>query len=93
MPYLWDRKYVKTTLEIPDTLYKQAKIKAAERGVSMRVLIITALEQNLKMEEEHTKSKTGEKFGSNRYGWPVLPKKKGVKVTNELIDRLKEEEV
>ncbi|PJZ55315.1 antitoxin [Leptospira adleri] len=84
---------MKTTLEIPDILYKQAKIKAAERGVSMRVLIITALEHNLKMEEEHSKIKASEKFESNRYGWPVLPKKKGIKVTNELINQLKEEEV
>lgn len=50
---------MKTTLEIPDLLYKKAKIKAAERGISMRALVIEALEHNLKTEEVLQKRKDG----------------------------------
>ncbi|XDD51565.1 antitoxin [Leptospira sp. WS92.C1] len=72
-------------------MYKKAKVTAAERGVSMRVLIITALEHNLKMEEEYARSQKSQSFESNRYGWPILPKRKGGKVTNEIINQIKEE--
>ncbi|EMK04034.1 MULTISPECIES: toxin-antitoxin system, antitoxin component, ribbon-helix-helix domain protein [Leptospira] len=83
---------MKTTLEIPDLLYKKAKIKAAERGISMRALVVEALEHNLKVEEAVKKEETASKFVTNSYGWPVLSKKKGVKVTNEVINTIKEEE-
>lgn len=84
---------MKTTLEIPNLLYKKAKIKAAERGISMRALVIEALEHNLKTEEAFKKEKTASKFVTNSYGWPVLSKKKGVKVTNKVINTIKGEEV
>ncbi|EMO27503.1 toxin-antitoxin system, antitoxin component, ribbon-helix-helix domain protein, partial [Leptospira interrogans serovar Bataviae str. HAI135] len=38
------------------------------------------------------KEETASKFVTNSYGWPVLSKKKGVKVTNEVINTIKEEE-
>lgn len=83
---------MKTTLEIPDLLYKKAKIKAAERGVSMRNLVIEALEHTLKMEEDVRQRRGESGFETNSHGWPVLSKKKGVKVTNEIINTIKEEE-
>lgn len=92
-PYLWGSKYVmKTTFEIPDLLYKKAKVKAAERGMSMRALFIEALEHNLKMEEAIKREKTTSKFTTNSYGWPVLSKKKGVKVTDKMINTIREKE-
>jgi hypothetical protein len=39
---------VKTTLEIPDTLFRQAKSAAAERGIPFRELVSQALAEKLR---------------------------------------------
>jgi hypothetical protein len=38
---------MKTTLEIPDALFRRAKSKAAERGQSLKQLVTEALEEKL----------------------------------------------
>jgi hypothetical protein len=38
---------VKTTLEIPDALFRRAKSKAAERGQSLKQLVTEALQEKL----------------------------------------------
>jgi hypothetical protein len=38
---------VKTTLEIPDQLFRRAKSKAAERGQSLKELVTEALQEKL----------------------------------------------
>jgi len=38
---------MKTTLEIPDPLYKKAKICAVERGTSLRAILLKGLEREL----------------------------------------------
>jgi hypothetical protein len=38
---------VKTTLEIPDTLFRKAKSKAAERGQSLKVWVSEAIQEKL----------------------------------------------
>lgn len=38
---------MKTTLEIPDPLFRKAKSKAAERGQSLRQLVTEALQEKL----------------------------------------------
>ena len=38
---------VKTTLEIPDALFRKAKAKAAERGVTLKTWITEALQEKL----------------------------------------------
>ena len=38
---------MKTTLEIPDPLFRKAKSKAAERGQSLKQLVTEALEEKL----------------------------------------------
>jgi hypothetical protein len=38
---------VKTTLEIPDPLFRKAKSKAAERGQSLKQLVTEALQEKL----------------------------------------------
>ena len=38
---------MKTTIEIPDALFRKAKSKAAERGQSLKDLFTEALEENL----------------------------------------------
>jgi hypothetical protein len=38
---------VKTTLEIPDTVFPRAKSRAAERGIPLRQFVTEAVEQKL----------------------------------------------
>jgi hypothetical protein len=38
---------VKTTLEIPDPVFRRAKAKAAERGQALRVFVTEALQEKL----------------------------------------------
>jgi hypothetical protein len=40
--------YVKTTLEIPDALFRRAKSAAAERGIPLRALVSEALAEKLR---------------------------------------------
>jgi hypothetical protein len=39
---------VKTTLEIPDTIFRRAKSKAAARGIPLRQFVTEAVEDKLK---------------------------------------------
>jgi RecJ-like exonuclease len=39
---------VKTTLEIPDFLFRRAKSAAAQRGISLRQLVTEAVQEKLK---------------------------------------------
>ena len=38
---------MKTTIDIPETLYKKVKILAIERGQTLRQIVLTSLEKNL----------------------------------------------
>ena len=42
---------MKTALEIPDLLFKRAKIRAIEKGLRFRDVVITALEHELSADE------------------------------------------
>jgi hypothetical protein len=39
---------MKTTLEMPDAVFRRAKAKAAERGISLRQFVTEAVEEELK---------------------------------------------
>jgi hypothetical protein len=47
---------MKTTLEIPDTLFRRAKSRAAERGIAFREFVTEAVKEKLSSE-----AKSGEK--------------------------------
>jgi hypothetical protein len=38
---------MRTTIELPDELLKRAKIEAATKGVSLKTVVVNALEQTL----------------------------------------------
>ena len=40
---------MKATLEIPDTIFRRAKSKAAEQGISLRKFVAEAVEDKLKV--------------------------------------------
>jgi hypothetical protein len=43
---------MKTTLEIPDAIFRRAKSKAAERGIPLRQFVTEAVEDKLKATSE-----------------------------------------
>ena len=45
--FLWYYASMRTTIDIPDTLYRQAKIEAFERGTSLRALMINSLRREI----------------------------------------------
>jgi predicted nucleic acid-binding protein len=49
--------FVKTTLELPDALLRETRAFAARRGLSLRQVIVEALAQKLKVEQESPESK------------------------------------
>ena len=53
-PYL--RKYacVKTTIDIPDPLYRQAKILAVEQSISLKDILLRGLERELRADSNQS---------------------------------------
>jgi len=86
---------MKTTVDLPDSLYRKARICAAERGTTLRAILIESLEQGLRTEDESPPQlPTRERFQPDNRGWPILRPSPGDTrvITNELIDQLREEE-
>jgi hypothetical protein len=73
---------MKTTLEIPDAIFRRAKSKAAERGVPLRQFVTEAVEEKLKSEIE-----SGAKPWMKHFG-----KLKHLRKETAKINRLIEEE-
>jgi hypothetical protein len=91
---------MKTTIELPDTLFRHAKMLAVRRGTSMRELVI----EGLKRVVENHGGPVGSGFvltkeeaeimttGAN--GLPVLKRTAGARkkpVTDELVNRIRDE--
>jgi hypothetical protein len=49
-PYLWENGFVKTTVEIPDALFRKAKAAAAEEGKSLKDFLTEAVTDRLHRE-------------------------------------------
>ena len=45
--WLWERYAMRTTIDIPEPLYRKAKLRAVERRTSLKALVLKALEQEL----------------------------------------------
>ncbi len=46
---------MKTTIDIPDALYKKAKIRAIERGQTLKQIVLASLEAELEPREDSAK--------------------------------------
>jgi hypothetical protein len=75
---------VKTTVEIPDELFKQAKVLAALEGVSMKQLIAESLQQRVMSQSQGAKTEPSWRraFGAMR----------SYRKENRRIERLIEQE-
>jgi hypothetical protein len=82
---------MKTTLDLPDDLLIEAKATAARRRMTLRELVTRALERDLRPVPPPTDD---EYFTIDEDGWPVLKRRgyDGPPVTNEFVNRLREQE-
>ena len=86
---------MKTTIDLPDALYRRAKIRAAERGTSLRALLAASLEAHLL--EQQTPSPElpqRDRFRTDERGWPILQRSTGDRrvITDDFINQLREQE-
>ena len=91
---------MKTTIDLPDPLYRRLKIRAAESGLTIRELVVNGIERELSGDPhrhlgatEHEEAQERHSFVDDK-GWPVLkrPSGKQTVVTNDFVDRLRDTE-
>ncbi len=58
---------MKTTLEIPDSVFRRAKAKAAERGVPLRQFVTEAVTEKLRNESRTAEKPWMESVGALRH--------------------------
>lgn len=82
---------MKTTLELPDDLFVEAKAVAAQRRITLKTLFTRALERELRPEPPQP---AADHFEIDSHGWPVLKRQSGgeIVVSNEFIHELRESE-
>jgi hypothetical protein len=82
---------MKTTLELPDDLFVEAKAVAARRRITLKTLFTRALERELRPEAPRP---TTDHFEIDPYGWPILKRQPSGKVvvTDEFINELRDSE-
>ena len=73
---------MKTTLELPEDLFREAKATAARTGTTLKALVIEALREKL-----HAK----ERASSGQFVLPELRRREGPPVTSELVAKLESE--
>jgi predicted HD phosphohydrolase len=89
---------MKTTIDIPDPLYRQAKIRAVQIGSTLKELVVSALRHELQnptssLPTEPSAAPEAD-FFIDEQGWPILKRSVDDKtvITEEFINRLREEE-
>jgi len=82
---------MKTTIDIPEPLYRQVKVRAAQHGITLRELLLTAIERGLNSPERKNREPH---FEIDELGIPVLKRAKGDSfvVTEEYLNQLREQE-
>lgn len=86
---------MKTTVDIPEALYRRAKIRAAEEGTTLRALLLTSLAASLDRSASAAEAlPRRERFEIDERGWPVLKRAPGdaTVITDELVNRLRARE-
>ena len=86
---------MKTTVDIPEALYRRAKIRAAEDGTTLRALLLTSLAALLDRPASTAEAlPRRERFEVDERGWPVLKRAPGdaTVITDELVNRLRARE-
>jgi hypothetical protein len=87
---------MEATIDLPETLLHRAKITAARRRTTLKDLVVEGLELVMQpspvcRSSAPTTPPDDPLFQTDAYGVSVL-KRRGVTVTNELIEKMREEE-
>ena len=88
---------MKTTIEIPDAIFRQAKMKAAQEGRTFKDIVVSALQNDLLGHSpngmEKSRSNCADHITIDQSGWPVLKRDSGddTLITNDLVNDLREE--
>jgi len=57
---------MKTTIDIPESLYKKAKIRAVETGRTLKDLVLTSLERELEIGPQSVVNEVAPSYWANR---------------------------
>lgn len=84
---------MKTTIEIPDSLHKSIKLRAVERGTTLRDFIVDSLQAALRQSEPGVSPDSAAATHStvDADGWPVLKRSAGV-IPDSVLRELREQE-
>jgi hypothetical protein len=86
---------VKTTIDIPEPLYRKAKVRAAQQGVTLREIVLAALEKDFDP-SAGTPARSADEphFEIDELGLPRLRRAKEdtTVVTEEFLNQLREQE-
>lgn len=80
---------MKTTIELPDALFAEAKSVALQRRTTLKAMMEHALRREIGFSEPPPGPAA---FVENEYGFPVLKKLDSQSVTSELVYEILEEE-
>lgn len=86
---------MKITIDLPDALYRLAKVRAAERGTTLRALLMESLEAYLlEPAAPGPELPQRDRIRTDERGWPILQRSAGDSpvVTDDFIIQLREEE-
>ena len=80
---------MKTTIELPDTLFAAAKATAARRRTTLKAMMEHALRREIAFDKKPAPNAA---FEMNEHGFPVLKKRQAAAVTSEVVYRLMDED-
>jgi len=83
---------MKTTIEIPDALHRQAKLYAVKEGIALRDVIVSALQRSLDGPKSNPQTGISAHSAADEDGWPVLKRSGGEVVTDAVLRQLREQE-
>ena len=86
---------MKTTIDLPDALYRRARIRAAERGTTLRAVLMESLEVHLlEPAVPGPELPRRDRIRTDERGWPILQRSAGDTrvITDDFINQLREEE-
>ncbi len=86
---------MKTTIDIPEPLYRKAKVKAAVQGVTLREIVLAALEKDIDPAARFAgRAEDEPHFDIDELGLPRLRRAKDdpAVVTEAFLNQLREQE-
>lgn len=55
---------MRTSIDIPDELFRKAKVRAAEKGLTLKDLIVSGLSKEIEVSTENREAVWGQFFGA-----------------------------